>query len=191
MLLATPYHGRAIPCSFVDYSSKTINQEATSRKQHHFVDFAQVKELLVEHPPVFDREFSYLKLLENLVEEGMNFVFRLKVGPNFCDGEGKPMILSISKGETRILNKLFYKGKVFVNVIDIWKKGFSEPIWIMTKLNAQEGLAIYLQRMEIEETLHDLKSLLNTHKLMNKRRTFMEKIVALILVAYAVILIVG
>ena len=26
LLLATPFHGRAIPCSFVSYSSKTINQ---------------------------------------------------------------------------------------------------------------------------------------------------------------------
>jgi len=30
LLLATPYHGRAIPCSFVSYSSKTINRDATS-----------------------------------------------------------------------------------------------------------------------------------------------------------------
>jgi len=104
MLLATPYHGRAIPCGFVDYSSKTINREATSRNQHHFAAFGQVKELLGERPLVLDREFSYLELLENLVTEGVNFVIRLKVGPSFCDREGKPVILSVQKGETRILN---------------------------------------------------------------------------------------
>jgi hypothetical protein len=191
MLLATPYHGRAIPCGFVDYSSKTINQDATSRNQQHFAAFRQVKELLGERPLVLDREFSYLELLENLVTEGVNFVIRLKVGPNFCDGEGKPMALSISKGETRILNKLFYKGKVFVNVIGRWQKGFSEPMWIMTNLNAKEGLVIYDQRMKIEETFRDLKSLLNFHKLMNKRRNLMEKMVALILIAYAITLILG
>ena len=191
MLLATPYHGRAIPCGFVDYSSKTINQEATSRNQHHFAAFSQVKELLGERPLVLDREFSYLELLENLVIEGINFVIRLKVGPNFCDGEGKPVALSVSKGETRILNKVFYKGKVFVNVIGIWQKGFSEPMWIMTNLKAEDGLTIYFQRMKIDETFRDLKSLLNFHKLMNKRRTWMEKMVALILIAYTVTLIVG
>lgn len=42
----------------------------------------------------------------------------------------------------------------------------------MTNLRkAEEGLAIYLQRMKIEEAFRDLKSLLNFHKLMNKRRT--------------------
>jgi hypothetical protein len=191
MLLATPYHGRAIPCGFVDYSSKTINQDATSRNQHHFAAFGQVKELLGERPLVLDREFSYLELLENLVLEGVSFVIRLKVGPNFCDGEGKPVTLSIQKGETRILNKVFYKGKVFVNVIGVWRKGFSDPMWIMTDLKAEEGLAIYLKRMKIEQTFRDLKSLLNFHKLMNKRRILMERMVALILIAYAIVLVVG
>lgn len=191
MLLATPYHGRAIPCGFVDYSSKTINQDATSRNQHHFAAFGQVKELLGDRPLVLDREFSYLELLENLVTEGINFVIRLKVGPNFCDGEGKPVALSVQKGETRILNKLFYKGKVFVNVIGVWQKGFSDPMWVMTNLKAEEGLAIYQKRMKIEQTFRDLKSLLNFHKLMNKRRSLMEKMVALILIAYAITLVVG
>jgi Transposase DDE domain len=191
MLLATPYHGRAIPCGFVDYSSKTINAEATSRNQHHFAAFSQVKELLGERPLVLDREFSYLELLETLAEEGVNFVIRLKVGPKFCDGEGQPVALNIQNGETRILNKLFYKGKVFVNVVGVWRKGFSEPIWIMTNLDAKAGLAIYDERMKIEETFRDLKSLLNFHKLMHKRRNWMEKMVALILIAYSIVLILG
>jgi hypothetical protein len=191
MVLATPFHGRAIPCGFVDYSSRTIHQDATSRNLHHFAAFGQVKELLGDRPLVLDREFSYLELLENLALEEVNFVIRLKVGPTFYDGEGKPVALSIQKGETRILNKLFYKGKVFVNVIGVWQKGFSDPMCIMTNLKAEEGLAIYLKRMQIEQTFRDLKSLLNFHKLMNKRRTLMEKMVALILIAYAVVLMIG
>lgn len=50
MILATPYHGRAIPCGFVDYSSKTINQDATSRNQHHFAAFGMIKELIGDKP---------------------------------------------------------------------------------------------------------------------------------------------
>jgi hypothetical protein len=191
MILATPYHGRAIPCGFVDYSSRTINQDATSRNQHHFAAFRQIKELLGERPLVLDREFSYLELLENLALEEVNFVIRLKVGPLFCDGEGKPVTLSIQKGETRILPKVFYKGKVFVNVIGVWRNGFSDPMWIMTNLDAKTGLAIYDERMKIEETFRDLKSLLNFHKLMNKRRSLMVKMVALVLIAYAIVLILG
>ena len=122
----------AIPCHFVSYSSKTINQEATSRNQHHFAAFGEVKELLGDKPLVLDREFSYLELMENMTKEEVNFVIHLKESPNFCDSEGKPVTLSIAKGETRILNKAFYKGKVFVNVIGVWREGFSRPLWVMT-----------------------------------------------------------
>ncbi|MFH2101762.1 MAG: hypothetical protein ABIJ39_00175 [Chloroflexota bacterium] len=61
----------------------------------------------------------------------------------------------------------------------------------MTNLKAEDGLAIYFQRLKIEEAFHDLKSLLNFHKLMNKRRVLMGKMVALLLIAYAITLILG
>jgi hypothetical protein len=43
----------------------------------------------------------------------------------------------------------------------------------------------------IEEAFRDLKSLLTFQKLMNKRRTQMEKMVAFILIAYTLALILG
>ena len=186
LFLATPYRGRAIPCHFVSYSSKTINQKATSRNQYHFAAFEKIKELLGDKPLVLDREFSYLELMENLVKEDVNFVIRLKEGPHFCDGEGNPVILSIAKGEKRTLNKVFYKGRVFVNVIGIWRQGFAKPLWVMTNLKAEDGLEIYLQRMKIDECFRDMKNLLGLEKLMNKHRTAMEKMVALLLIAYVI-----
>ena len=186
MILATPFHGRAIPCHFVSYSSKTINDEATSRNRYHFEAFAQVKELLGDKPLVLDREFSYLGLMENLVLEEVNFVIRLKEGAKFADQEGNLIAMSIKKGETRILNKVFYMGKVFVNLIGVWKDGFSKPLWVMTNLDARQGLIIYSQRMKIEESFRDLKNLLGMKKLMNKRRDHMEKMVALLLIAYTI-----
>ena len=191
LVLATPFHGRAIPCHFVSYSSKTINNEATSRNQHHFEAFSEIKELLDDKPLVLDREFSYLGLMENLVFEEINFVIRLKEGPKFTDQQGKLVAMSIRKGETRILNKVFYMGKVFVNLIGIWKEGFSKPLWVMTNLDAKQGLAIYFQRMKIEESFRDMKDLLGLEKLMNKRRDHMEKMVALLLIAYAIALWMG
>jgi len=191
LLLATPFHGRAIPCSFVSYSSKTINQEATSRNQHHFEAFAQVKELLGKRPLVLDREFSYLELLENLVTEGVNFVIRLKTGVNLYDQAGNPVQLSVPVGKTCVLNQVLYKGKVQVNVVGVWKKGFSSPLWIMTNMDAITGKVYYFERMKIEEAFRDLKSLLNFQKLMNKHRTQMEKMVAFLLIAYAIALILG
>jgi hypothetical protein len=158
LLLATPYQGRALPCHFVSYSSTIIGAEATSRNRYHFEAFAELKELLGEKPLVLDREFSYLELMQALVTEELNFVIRLKVGAKFLDQEGKVVALSVKKGETRILNKVFYRGKVFVNLIGQWKEGLNEPLWVMTNLSAEEGLAIYLQRMKIDESFRDLKN---------------------------------
>jgi len=186
LILATPFHGRAIPCHFVSYSSKTINAEATSRNRHHFEAFAEIKELLGEKPLVLDREFSYLGLMENLVFEKINFVIRLKEGAKFTDLEGNLVSMSVKKGETRMINKVFYMGKVFVNLIGIWQEGFSSPLWVMTNLDAHPALDIYLQRMKIEESFRDMKTLLGMQKLMNKRRDYMEKMVALLLIAYAI-----
>jgi hypothetical protein len=191
LILATPFHGRAIPCHFVSYSSKTINVEATSRNRYHFEAFAQVKELLGEKPLVLDREFSYLGLMETLVFEKINFVIRLKEGAKFIDQEGNLVALSIKKGETRTINKVFYRGTVFVNLIGVWKDGFSKPLWVMTNLDAEQGLAIYLQRMKIDQSFRDMKSLLGLERLMNKRRDHMEKMVALLLIAYAIGLWIG
>ena len=56
----------------------------------------------------------------------------------------------------------------------------------MTNLDAKHALDIYLQRMKIDESFRDMKNLLGLDKLMNKRRDHMEKMVALLLIAYAI-----
>lgn len=123
-----------------------------------------------------------------------------QTGSRFFDQEGKQVALSVKKGETRILNIVFYMGKVFVNVIGRWKEGFNEPIWItpalapgasVTNLPAEQGLEFYRQRMKIEQTFKDLKSLLGIDKLMCQKRHWMEQMVSLALIAYAIGLVVG
>jgi len=191
LILATPYHGRAIPCHFVSYSSAIIGAEVTSRNRYHYQAFAEVKDLLGDKPLVLDREFSYLELLQALVIEEVNFVIRLKLGAHFFDQEGKQISLNVKKGETRILNKVFYMGKVFVNLVGWWKEGLHEPMWIMTNLPAEQGLAFYLQRMKIDEAFKDLKSLLGMDKMMHQKRHWMEQMVSLTLIAYAIGLVLG
>jgi Transposase DDE domain len=191
LILATPYQGRAIPCHFVSYSSAVIGAEVTSRNRYHYRAFAEVKALLGEKPLVLDQEFSYLELMQALVIEEVNFVIRLKLGAHFFDQEGKQVSLNVKRGETRILNKVFYMGKVFVNVIGWWKEGLHEPIWVMTNLPAEQGLSFYLQRMKIEQTFKDLKSLLGLDKLMCQKRHWMEQMVSLALIAYAIGLVLG
>ena len=194
LVLATPYRGRAIPCGLITYSSKTIAQNVDSRNLNHFRAFEALKDMLGERPLVLDREFSYLELMLNLVEEQVNWVIRLSLRahpPKFYDQDGKEVALTISPGETVIHNRLWYMGKVCVNVIGTWKKGLSEPLWVMTNLTAKEGLRIYFARMKIEETFRDLKSLLGMTKLMNKQQVYMEKMLALLLLTFTIGLLVG
>ena len=194
LILATPYRGRAIPCGMLTYSSKTIAQQAVSRNLNHYRAFAALKDLLGERPLVLDREFSYLELMLNFMEEQINWVIRLNLRanpPKFYDADGKEVALTISPGETVILNNIWYMGKVLVNVIGTWKKGLDEPMWIMTNLEPRRGLQIYFARMKIEETYRDLKSLLGMTKLMNQQQVYMEKMVALLLLVFTIGLLVG
>jgi hypothetical protein len=194
MVLATPYRGRAIPCGLITYSSKTIAQNADSRNLNHFRAFAGLKEFLGERPLVLDREFSYLELMLNMLEEQVNWVIRLNLRanpPKFYDQDGQEVALTISPGETVLHNHVWYMGKVRVNLIGTWKKGFSDPLWVMTNLEAKRGLQIYFARMKIDETFKDLKSLLGLIKLMNKRQVYMEKMLALLLLTFTIGLLVG
>lgn len=194
LLLGSAYRGRAIPCGLITYSSKTIATELASRNLNHFRAFAALKDLLGERPLVLDREFSYLELLLNLLAEQIHFVIRLNLGsqpPKFWDADGQEVVLSLSRGETVQHPGVWYKGKVCVNLIGTWGRGFSEPLWVMTDLQAEVGQRIYFARMKIDETFRDLKSLLGMTKLMNKQQKIMEKMLALLLLVYAIGLLIG
>jgi len=193
-VLATPFRGRAIPCHFITYSSKTIRQEATSRNMNHCRALRGIKDLLGEKPLVMDREFSYLELLLNLVAEGVHFIIRLNLGshpPTLLSKAGRAMELVVSPGQQVVYEGLMYKGQVQVNVSGCWEHGFGEPLWVMTDLAPEQALKLYQQRMKIEESFRDLKSLLGIHKAMNKSQRNMVQVMALAMMAYAIGLLVG
>lgn len=194
LLLATPYRGRAIPCAFVTYSSRTIAQMARSRNQFHWQAFDQIKTLLGDKPLVLDREFSYLELLEYLVHAGVNFVIRLHLGshpPIFTDATGRRITPSVELGAQTVYHQLRYKGQVTVNVVGVWHRGHAEPLWVMSNLTPERALSIYLARTKIEETFRDLKSLLGLDKMMFKSQQQMEKMAALVMIAFAIGLLAG
>jgi hypothetical protein len=186
LMLSMPYRGRAIPFSFVLYSSRTIGEQVTSRNQEHFRCFEEIKGLLGDRPLVLDREFSYHELMEILTLEHIQFVIRLNVGNGvrIVDEYGKPVKLLIHPGDTIIRLNVYYLGKVKVNLIGYLQKGLSKPLWVITTLKPEEGLEIYQKRMKIEQTFRDCKDLLHLPKLMNKRQHHLEQMIALTLIAY-------
>lgn len=194
LTLATPFRGRALPFHFVTYSSKTIAEEESSRNLKHLNALATVKDLLGEKPLVFDREFSYLELLERLVAERVHFVIRLNLGshpPQLTNAANRAITLTIAPGATEIYRGLRYKNRVPLNLIGVWKPSLSEPLWVMTDLHPEAGLQMYFQRMKIDESFRDLKNLLHLDKLMNKQLEYLEKMIALMMLAYSIGVLTG
>jgi hypothetical protein len=195
LVLATPYQGRAIPFSFVTYSSKTIGSEMRSRNMEHSKAIGELKELLGDKILVLDREFSYEWFFEELVEAGIQFVIRLKVGnnPTILNEEGEKISLTVGIGEQEHYQGVYYKGNVEVNLAGKWEKGFNEPMWVICSLNLKppQALEVYGLRMKIDECFRDTKNLLDLDKIMNKKRVNMEKMVALTLLAYSIGLLIG
>jgi hypothetical protein len=197
LTLATPLRGRAIPFHFLTYSSRTFEDQPSSRNLEHFKAILDIQQLIGDRPIVFDREFSYRELLNSLVDANVKFVIRLNMGSNpphfYYDAEQKQrlrlLIAPINK--PKIYRQVYYMGSVCLNVIGIWHYGFSQPMWIMTNMEPEAGLALYKQRMKIEICFRDLKSLLNIDKVMNKSQQYLDKMLAMVMLAYAICLLVG
>lgn len=197
--LAFPYRGRAIPFSFITYSSKTSEDECSSRNLEHYRIIRELRDFLCGKPLVLDREFSYQRLFENMAEEALSFVIRLNTGnrPTITDEEGKKVTLSICPGERVFLRGVYDKGKVNprtwpgTGLAWRWDRGLRQPLWVISDLDPEEAMAICQARMKIEQSFRDLKSLLGLDKIMNKSRQRMEKMAAMMLLAYSIALLIG
>jgi hypothetical protein len=197
LTLATPLRGRALPFHFLTYSSRTFEEQPGSRNLEHFKAIQEIQQLIGSRPIVFDREFSYCQLLKSLVEAGVHFVIRLNMGANpanfYYDAEQKRQLqlLIAPINKLRIYRQVYYMGEVCLNVIGIWQFGFKDPMWIMTNMEPEEGLALYYKRMKIEICFRDLKSLLHIDKVMYKSQVYLNKMLAMVMLAYAVSVVVG
>jgi hypothetical protein len=197
LTLATPLRGRAIPFHFLTYSSRTIEDQPSSRNLEHFKAIQDIRQLIGPRPIVFDREFSYRELLSSLVAEDVHFVIRLNMGANpplfyYDAGRKQPLQLLVAPiSKPQIYRQVYYMGTVCLNVVGIWRYGFKEPMWIITNLEPEAGLALYDQRMKIEICFRDLKSLLHIDKVMNKSQVYLNKMLAMVMLAYAISVVLG
>ena len=55
LTFATPLRGRAIPFHFLTYSSRTFQDQPSSRNLEHFKAIQEIQRLIGERPIVFDR----------------------------------------------------------------------------------------------------------------------------------------
>lgn len=197
MTFATALRGRAIPFHFLTYSSRTFEDQVSSRNLEHHKAMQEVLDLIGDRPVIFDREFSYLEFFKSLLEAEVQFVIRLNMRANpphfFYDQDQKiRLYLSIAPtGKPQVYRQVYYMGQVKVNVVGIWNYGFKDPIWLVTTMQPEEALRLYFKRMKIEISFRDLKSLLHMDKVMNKSQQRLERILALVMIAYAISLLIG
>jgi hypothetical protein len=193
IVFAQPYRGRAIPFHFGVYSEATINRQITSRNLEWRDLVWEIKELVGETPLVFDREFSAQRWLDALEEAGCEWVVRLNTnsGVKFFDEEGEEIPLLIEKGEERRIEGAYYRGQTKVNVVGVWPEDQREPLWVMGSLKPGGLVEVYGERMKIEQTFKDSKSLLGIERVMSKKRGHLEITLALVLMAYGLGLMIG
>ena len=191
--LAQPYRGRAIPFAFAVYSEKTLQEEQTSRNLEQYRLIGRVKELIGESPLLLDREFSHLGFFMAMEDMGIQYVVRLKTGnrPRIVDEEGKEVWLGIKRGERKVWRGVRYLGEVQGKVAGYWDEGFAEPVFVLTNIDPERGLALYRERMKIEEMFRDVKGLLGLGKVMTKGRGNLEGLIGLMVLAYAVGVMIG
>ena len=72
-------------------------------------------------------------------------MIRLKHGdqhkqPRLIDAEGHPIKLFVRLGKTVIHRQVFYLGIVPVNLIGTWRKGLSNPLWVISSLEPRAAL---------------------------------------------------
>jgi len=197
LTLGTPMRGCALPCNFVTYSSSTLGSDNTSRNLEHRRVIDEIAATIGDRPLVLDREFSYQTLFEHFLESKMQFVIRLNQGskpPKFYYDKHKRRELTLlvaPDSDPKVYRDIYYRGEVLVNVIGVWKQGNRKPIWVITNMPPEMALKIYLQRMKIEKTFRELKSILQLDTIMNKSRFYLEQMISLMLLTFAITVLVG
>jgi len=102
----------------------------------------------------------------------------------------RTLSLALQPGKRRSCQGVRQKGLIRVNVAGYWDPEFREPLQVIPFIeDSQQAIQLYLKRMIIEEHFRDLKNLLQLNRLRNKSRKNMEKLVALVCIAYATRLI--
>jgi len=190
LVLSTPFRGRALPCGWLTYSSTTIAEEGSSQPQEVRRLLETLHALLRGRPLVADRGFHDRKFFAWLQQGGIPFIIRVKMRPHplkLYDEAGNPLRPVLQPGESRAWLQVRHHELTGLTLIGYWKQGHAKPLWLLTTWpDAEQALKWYLQRMKIEESFRDIKSLLGVTENMNRQRLWMERTMGLVLLAYAI-----
>ena len=194
LLLGLPFRGRVLPWGWWTYSSKTLDEEATSQNLVLRRFLEDLRQLLQGRPLVADRGFHDRKFFAWLQKYGIPFIVRVRMKPPLVleDEQGTRLRPVLQPGETRVWESVRHHELEGLTLIGYWEEGWSEALWLLTTWpDPAQALAWYRWRMRIEAGFRDLKSLLDIEANMNQRQVWMDRTMGLVLLAYGIALLAG
>ncbi len=93
----------------------------------------------------------------------------------------------IEPGKMEIYENALYRGKLRVHIVGYRPSITRETMWFAIS----DGVDVYYKRFYIEHGFKDLKGRFNLHRAMIRSTRILEKLIALIFIAYILTLVAG
>lgn len=200
LMLALPYHGRAIPLlwQMLPYCQiKDSQNRIEERLVAQFVNLLPGKKKLVL---TADRGFGRASFVQFLLKKGVRFVLRVRGDVRVKPKNKKAQLLGYLgktlKSEVPVwLDNVSYRDDGIVpeiNLAMVVAKGSDDPWFLVTNLKSQnKTIETYKLRFQIEEWFKDLKHQLGITDLQTKDLKRVRRLLFTACVSYALLMLVG
>ena len=154
LLLGVSLRGRVLPWGGWTFSSRTLEQEATSQHRETQQAMERLQGLLQGRPLILDRGFHNRVFFAWLQQRGIPFIVRIRMGGqglDIRDARGERLQPVVAPGERQVWREVQRHDLQGLTLIGYWASSHTAPIWLLTTWpNPEEALEGYLMRMPIE-----------------------------------------
>ena len=204
LMLAIPFHGRAIPLIWqlvlhkdIKDSQNMIEERLVARLVNIVKEVSTKKILLTA-----DRGFGRATLFQFLIKKEVQFVIRVKGDVQIKIQKRTIMLRKLGKklqpGIPVWHKNISYRsdekvtGVNFAAVVALPKEGEPDPWFLITNLSTvEEAIASYEERFHIEEWFKDLKHQLGIAQIQTKNLMRVRRLLFLATVSYGILMVIG
>jgi hypothetical protein len=194
LIVAGPvYKKRVIPTVLKVVSSRLIKEKGISKNQMIMEAIEEIHNLYPNSIIILDRGFASQNIIGFLLSRGLKFIIRINQGTSITVGEQKIILGEIEPGKMEIYRSALYVGKLRVHIVGYRPSITRETMWFAVSdgVDVHSAVDVYYERFYIEHGFKDLKSRFNLHRAMIRSVRILERLIALILIAYILALVAG
>ncbi len=206
LMLALPYHGRAIPLFWQMLPYWQIKDSQNRIEERLIAGFLN---LLPENGNgnkkkrvilTADRGFGRASFVQFLLKKGVQFVLRVRAGVRIKPNNEKATLLRVLGGALKPevpvwLPSVSYRDDGIVpeiNLAAVVAKDSNDPWFLVTNLKSQnKTVGTYKLRFQIEEWFKDLKHQLGINNLQTKDLKRVRRLMFVACVSYGLLMLVG